>query len=354
VLVDDVWKTFGKPPKAVEALRGISLEVQRGQVLGVLGPNGAGKTTAVRVLTTLIKPDRGRAEVEGIDVVRRPAEVRKVIGLAGQFAAVDENLTGRENVEMVGRLYHLGPKVARRRAGEVLERLRLSDAADRPVRTYSGGMRRRLDLGASLVAQPRVLLLDEPTTGLDPRSRAELWEFIRDLVSDGATVLLTTQYLEEADQLADSIVVVDHGTVIARGTSQELKDSIGGDLIAVEVAPEQVDNAIAALAGLGHQQAHREEQSGASGSGASGIVALPAGQDGAGLVSELVRRLDAAQLPILGLELRRPSLDDVFLSLTGRPAEGAENGDSSPAADGSTVAAKRQDDERRVIEKEPV
>ncbi len=212
VLVDDVWKAFGKPPKQVQALRGISLEVPRGQVLGLLGPNGSGKTTAVRVLTTLIPPDRGRAEIEGIDVVRSPAEVRKVIGLAGQFAAVDENLTGRENVEMVGRLYHLGTKQARRRAGDVLERLRLSDAADRPVRTYSGGMRRRLDLGASLVAQPKVLLLDEPTTGLDPRSRAELWDFIRDLVSDGASVLLTTQYLEEADQLADAIVVLDHGT----------------------------------------------------------------------------------------------------------------------------------------------
>ena len=185
-----------------------------------------------------------------------------MIGLAGQFAAVDENLTGRENVEMVGRLYHLGTKQARRRAGDVLERLRLTDAADRPVRTYSGGMRRRLDLGASLVAQPKVLLLDEPTTGLDPRSRAELWDFIRDLVSDGASVLLTTQYLEEADQLADGIVVLDHGSVIARGTSQELKDSIGGDVLAVQVAPEQVEQALTALAGLGHGEAHRDERAG--------------------------------------------------------------------------------------------
>jgi ABC-2 type transport system ATP-binding protein len=298
VLVEDVWKTFGKPPKAVEALRGISLEVPRGEVLGVLGPNGAGKTTAVRVLTTLIRPDRGRAEVDGIDVVKDPAAVRKVIGLAGQFAAVDENLTGRENVEMVGRLYHLGAKVSRQRAGEVLERLRLHDAADRPVRTYSGGMRRRLDLGASLVARPSVLLLDEPTTGLDPRSRSELWEFIRDLVREGATVLLTTQYLEEADQLADKIVVIDHGLVI------------GGDVLALEVDPKQVEDALTALAGLGNGEAHRD--------GDEGGLIVPAGQEGPALLSELVRRLDSANVPIVGLELRRPSLDDVFLSLTGR------------------------------------
>jgi ABC-2 type transport system ATP-binding protein len=310
LLVEDAWKTFGKPPKAVEALRGISLEVPRGEVLGVLGPNGSGKTTAVRVLTTLIRPDRGRAEVDGIDVVKDPAAVRRVIGLAGQFAAVDENLTGRENVEMVGRLYHLGTKVARQRAGEVLDRLRLHDAADRPVRTYSGGMRRRLDLGASLVGRPSVLLLDEPTTGLDPRSRSELWEFIRDLVKDGATVLLTTQYLEEADQLADKIIVLDHGQVIARGTSQELKDSIGGDVLALEVAPEQVDAALGALSGLGDGEAHRD--------GDDGGLIVPAGQQGPALLSELVRRLDHAGVPIVGLELRRPSLDDVFLSLTGR------------------------------------
>jgi ABC-2 type transport system ATP-binding protein len=333
VLVDDVWKAFGKAPKAVQALRGISLEVPRGQVLGLLGPNGSGKTTAVRVLTTLIQPDKGRAEIEGIDVVRSPAEVRKVIGLAGQFAAVDENLTGRENVEMVGRLYHLGGKQARRRASDVLERLRLSDAADRPVRTYSGGMRRRLDLGASLVAQPKVLLLDEPTTGLDPRSRAELWDFIRDLVSDGASVLLTTQYLEEADQLADGIVVLDHGTVIARGTSQELKDSIGGDVLAVQVAPEQVDQALVALAGLGHGETHRDEE--------AGSLAVPAGQEGPELLTELVRRLDAASIPIVALELRRPSLDDVFLSLTGRTAseEFDAAGESIPAGEAAEPAA---------------
>ena len=269
-----------------------------------------GKTTAVRVLTTLIRPDRGRAEVDGIDVMKDPAAVRKVIGLAGQFAAVDENLTGRENVEMVGRLYHLGAKVSRQRAGEVLDRLRLHDAADRPVRTYSGGMRRRLDLGASLVARPSVLLLDEPTTGLDPRSRSELWEFIRDLVREGATVLLTTQYLEEADQLADKIVVIDHGLVIARGTSQELKDSIGGDVLAVEVDPKQVEAALTALTGLGNGEAHRD--------GDAGGLVVPAGQEGPALLSELVRRLDSAQVAIVGLELRRPSLDDVFLSLTGR------------------------------------
>jgi ABC-2 type transport system ATP-binding protein len=295
--------------------------VPRGQVLGLLGPNGSGKTTAVRILTTLIAPDCGHAEIEGIDVVRSPAEVRKVIGLAGQFAAVDDNLTGRENVEMVGRLYHLGTKVARRRADDVLDRLDLHDAADRQVRTYSGGMRRRLDLGASLVAQPKVLLLDEPTTGLDPRSRAELWDFIRDLVSDGASVLLTTQYLEEADQLADGIVVLDHGNVIARGTSQQLKDSIGGDVLAVQVAPDQVDQAISALAGLGHGETHRD--------GEAGSLAVPAGQEGPALLTELVRRLDAAALPILALELRRPSLDDVFLRLTGRPAGDDEKADGA-------------------------
>ncbi len=327
VLVEDVWKTFGKPPKHIEALRGISLEVPRGQVLGVLGPNGAGKTTAVRVLTTLIQPDRGRAEVEGIDVVKNPAAVRKVVGLAGQFAAVDENLTGRENVEMVGRLYHLGAKVARERAGEVLQRLRLTDAADRPVRTYSGGMRRRLDLGASLVARPKVLLLDEPTTGLDPRSRSELWDFIRDLVSDGATVLLTTQYLEEADQLADRIVVIDHGTVIARGTSQELKDSIGGDVLAVQVPASRMDAALDAVSGLGHGEAHADDE--------PGSFSVPAGQNGATLLSELVRRLDGAGIAIEGLELRRPSLDDVFLSLTGRAAtEDTPAGPAEPAATG--------------------
>ena len=337
VLVDDVWKAFGKPPKAVEALRGISLEVPHGQVLGLLGPNGSGKTTAVRVLTTLIQPDKGRAEIEGIDVVRSPAEVRKVIGLAGQFAAVDENLTGRENVELVGRLYHLGTKQARRRTEDVLARLRLSDAADRPVRTYSGGMRRRLDLGASLVAQPKVLLLDEPTTGLDPRSRAELWDFIRDLVSDGASVLLTTQYLEEADQLADGIVVLDHGSVIARGTSQELKDSIGGDVLAVRVSAELAGQALTALSGLGHGEAHND--------GEPGSIAVPAGQEGPELLSELVRRLDAASVPIEALELRRPSLDDVFLNLTGRTASdepgAAEDPDGAEAevqpVDESTV-----------------
>ncbi len=343
VLVEDLWKTFGKPPNTVQALRGISLEVPRGTVLGLLGPNGSGKTTAVRVLTTLITPDRGRAEVEGIDVLKSPEAVRKVIGLAGQFAAVDDNLTGRENVEMVGRLYHLGTKVARRRTGEVLERLKLADAADRPVRTYSGGMRRRLDLGASLVAQPKVLLLDEPTTGLDPRSRAELWDFIRDLVSDGATVLLTTQYLEEADQLADGIVVIDHGSVIARGTSQELKDSIGGDVLAVQVAPERVDDAITALSGLGQGDAHRDEE--------PGSLAVPAGQDGPALLTELVRRLDAVSLPILGLELRRPSLDDVFLSLTGRTAN--DEFDAEPgagSADDGGPAGDAEEDPRRVVQ----
>ena len=229
--VSGVRKAFGE----TQALDGVDLQVPPATVLGLLGPNGAGKTTLVKVLATLLRPDAGWAKVDGLDVVRQPVAVRSVIGLAGQYAAVDEVLTGRENLEMVGRLYRLSPKDAKVRAEEALERLNLADAADRSVRTYSGGMRRRLDLGASLVGRPRVLILDEPTTGLDPRTRMELWEFIQQLVRDGTTVLLTTQYLEEADALAESIVVIDHGTVIARGTSDELKSQLGGDVLEVGI-----------------------------------------------------------------------------------------------------------------------
>ena len=303
--VQGVAKSFG----ATRALDGVDLEVPAASVLGLLGPNGAGKTTLVKVLATLIKPDSGTARVAGLDVVEQATAVRSVIGLAGQYAAVDEMLTGRENLEMVGRLYRLSARVARQRAEEALERLALTDAADRPVRTYSGGMRRRLDLGASLVGQPRILILDEPTTGLDPRTRIELWDFMKQLVRDGTTVLLTTQYLEEADALASSIVVIDHGRVIARGTADELKSQLGGDVL--EVGVEHVadmDRVMTALAPLG------AEPSQVDGDGRH--LTIPTGA-GAGALVEAVRALDDAQIPIADLALRRPSLDDVFLALTG-------------------------------------
>jgi len=312
----DLHVSFGQ----VHALRGLDLSVPRGTVLGLLGPNGAGKTTAVRVLTTLLRPTKGTARVEGLDVVRDAAEVRRTIGLAGQYAAVDETLTGRENVEMVGRLYHLGHAEAKRRTAQVLAEFALEDAADRPVKTYSGGMRRRLDLGASLVGRPAVLLLDEPTSGLDPRSRIGLWDLIRGLVSDGTTVLLTTQYLDEADQLADDIVVIDRGRAIAHGTSDELKGSVGGDVLTVRVDPPCVDAAVAALRqvpGLGGDDREMQRDHNA------GRITVAAGTDGGALLGDVVRHLDAGGIPLRGLELGRPSLDDVFLSLTGHAAEEA-------------------------------
>src|SRR5213080_1281590 len=248
IVVERLQKAFG----TVRALDGIDLTVPQGTVLGLLGPNGAGKTTVVRILTTLLAPDGGHAEVAGFDVVRDAVRLRSAIGLAGQYAAVDETLTGRENLELVGRLYHLGRPEVRRRADEVLERFSLTGAADRQVKTYSGGMRRRLDLGASLVANPPVLILDEPTTGLDPRSRVEMWGFIETLVADGTTILLTTQYLDEADRLAHRIVVIDYGKVIAEGTSDQLKDQLGGDVVELRVAsPGDLDKALAAIAELG-------------------------------------------------------------------------------------------------------
>jgi ABC-2 type transport system ATP-binding protein len=294
------------------ALDQVDLNVEAGTVVGLLGPNGAGKTTLVRILATLLHPDAGTASVAGYDVVRDAVSLRSMIGLAGQFAAVDEILTGRENLELVGLLYHLDKPERKRRAQEVLERLTLADAGDRLVRTYSGGMRRRLDLGASLVGRPPVLILDEPTTGLDPATRIDLWDFIADLVAEGTTVLLTTQYLEEADRLADRMVVIDHGRVIAEGTGTELKDQLGGDVLEVTVADAATLEETASLIGdLGHGKATIDP--------ARRLVALPA--DGkARTVVEAAGRLDARGIAIDDIALRRPSLDDVFLSLTGHVA----------------------------------
>jgi daunorubicin resistance ABC transporter ATP-binding subunit len=306
--VQGLGKSFGD----VTALDGLDLQVQGGTVFGLLGPNGAGKTTLVRIVATLLEPDAGRAEVLGHDVVREPLAVRRRIGLAGQFAAVDGELTGRENVEMIGRLYRLSGAEARRRADEVLERFRLVDAADRRVTTYSGGMRRRLDLAAGLIGRPPVVLLDEPTTGLDPRSREELWSVIEELRLEGTTVLLTTQYLDEADRLAQQIAVVDHGRIAAHGTPAQLKAAIGGNVLIVRlVDPNDVAGALAALTDLGTGEQPRV---GSADSAIRLAVTDPAAS------AEALRRLDAGGLAITSIELQQPSLDDVFLTLTGRPA----------------------------------
>ncbi len=297
----------------VVALDGLDLRVPEGTVYGLLGPNGAGKTTTVRILTTLLLPDAGTATVDGLDVVKKPNAVRRIIGLTGQYAAVDEYLTGRENLRMFGDLYHLPSSYVKARSDELLERFDLADAADRSLRTYSGGMRRRLDLAASLIAKPRVLFLDEPTTGLDPRSRIGLWEVITDLVADGTTVLLTTQYLEEADQLAEEIVVIDRGRVIAQGTSDVLKDQVGGDRLEVVVEdPAQMDAAAEALRSVatGEVTVNRADHR---------VVAPVVG--GSLTLVDAVRSLDAAHVAIADVALRRPTLDDVFLSLTGHTAE---------------------------------
>jgi len=303
-------KSFGE----VHALRGIDLTVDRGTVVGLLGPNGAGKTTAVRILTTLLRPTAGHASVLGFDVVRQAAAVREVIGLAGQATSLVEELTGRENLEMLGRLYHLPKREAQLRARDLLDRFDLVDAADRQVRTYSGGMQRRLDLAGSLVGRPQVLFLDEPTTGLDPRSRIGMWEVIRQLVHEGATLLLTTQYLEEADELADEIVVIDHGEIIAVGTSDELKDRIGGDVIEFTVTdPANVALALQSVDGLCDGRVDVDDAR----------IAVHVGSSGSELLLQVVRRLDGADVGVTGLGLRRPSLDDVFLALTGHAAENA-------------------------------
>jgi ABC-2 type transport system ATP-binding protein len=311
IRTDGLTKSFGE----VRALKGVDLAVDQGTVFGLLGPNGAGKTTTVRILTTLLEPDEGRATVAGLDVVRDAEVLRPQIGLAGQFAAVDENLTGLENLEMVGRLYHLPRAEARRRARDVLERFDLTDAADRTAKTYSGGMRRRLDVGASLVGQPKVLFMDEPTTGLDPRSRLVLWELIRDLQKEGTTLLLCTQYLEEADQLCDRIAVVDLGTVIAEGTSAELKDKIGGEVLELHVAAEDLSRTAETVRGLGADDPTIDEE--------TRLIRVPVGARGPSVLLETVRRLDDAGIEIEAIALHRPTLDDVFLSLTGHAAETA-------------------------------
>jgi ABC-2 type transport system ATP-binding protein len=317
IRTEQLTKSFGD----VHALNGVDLEVAPGMVFGLLGPNGAGKTTSVRILTTLLEPDGGRATVAGLDVVHDAEALRFRIGLAGQSAAVDENLTGLENLELVGRLYHLGKTESRRRGAEVLERFGLSEAADRTAKTYSGGMRRRLDVAASLVGRPQVLFLDEPTTGLDPRSRIDVWEFIRELQADGTTLLLTTQYLEEADQLTDRIAVIDEGRVIAEGTSDELKGRIGGEVLELHVTDRGATaRAAQALDGLGDGEHTVDPE--------TGLVRIQAGVDGTAVVFEAVRRLDAADLRIDDIALHKPSLDDVFLALTGHAAEdGADDGE---------------------------
>ncbi|HEX4819607.1 MAG TPA: ATP-binding cassette domain-containing protein [Acidimicrobiales bacterium] len=307
ILAEGLVKRYGD----VVALDGIDLMVPRGTVLGLLGPNGAGKTTAVRILTTILQPDAGRAEILGFDVCREPDAIRSRIGLAGQYAAVDDNLTGRENLIMVGRLTHQRRSDIPKRAAELLDRFQLHDAGDRPVKTYSGGMRRRLDLAAALVHRPPVLVLDEPTTGLDPRGRVDLWGVIEELVADGATLLLTTQYLEEADRLADDIAVVDHGRVIAHGTASELKAQLGDTIIHVDFAdPTTADSAKAVLADIGPTDLSEDGRS----------VEVKVTDSGPSLLAA-VRKLDDARIEPVKLFVREPSLDDVFLTLTGRHAE---------------------------------
>jgi ABC-2 type transport system ATP-binding protein len=302
-------KHFG----TTHALRGLDLSAQEGTILGVLGPNGAGKTTAVRILTSLTRPDAGSASVAGIDVLRHPDEARRRMGVAGQYASVDELLTGRENLRMIGRLSRLDGRAAQRRADDLIERFELADAANRPVKTYSGGMRRRLDLGAALMSQPPVIFLDEPTTGLDPKGRLSMWELIADLARGGTTVLMTTQYLEEADRLADDIAVIDHGVVIARGTADQLKRQVGGERLEVRISESSpLHAARQVLDALGEGPVHVDE------TGRRVSVAITSHD---GVLTRVIRDLDAARVGVDDIGFRRPTLDEVFLSVTGRPAE---------------------------------
>ena len=310
IIAEQLVKTYRNGE--VLALNDLSLDVEEGTVLSVLGPNGAGKTTVVRILSTLLTPNSGSASVGGIDVIKNPDKVREIIGLSGQYAAVDETLTGWDNLVMFGRLYHLGKKAAIVRADELLERFSLTESARRPIKTYSGGMRRRLDLAAALIVQPKVLFLDEPTTGLDPRGRQEMWGVIEDLVKGGTTLLLTTQYLEEADQLADEIAVIDHGTVIARGTSDALKTQVGGERLEVVVDVAHIAPTMEIVTRVSGSVASLDE----------GLrkVSAPV-TTGAGALIEVLRSLDGAGIHPLDVALKRPSLDDVFMALTGHAAE---------------------------------